>query len=178
MAEISIIWLLILGVFMVVVSSGVLAATQWQNFSAIGQYGILFAYTLAFAGASLWTAPKANLRLTSRMLQLATLLIIPVNFWTIDGLRVGASPGGVVVSAIAAFSLTAVLLRLLHPRLGLTTGDRFRLIAANCLGLSWLHWGWGWAGVPLMASYVGTVGTAVLLWQLSRQGEFRRRCRR
>ena len=168
MAEVSIIWLLILGVFMVVVSSGVLAATQWQNFSAIGQYGILLAYTIAFAVASLWTARQTRLRLTSRMLQLATLLIIPVNFWMMDGLRVGASFVGVVVCAIAALSLTAILLRLLHPLTGLTSGDRFRLIAVNSIGLSWLHWGWGWAGVPLVATYLGTVGTAVLLWKQSR----------
>jgi hypothetical protein len=167
MAEVSIIWLLILGVFMVVVSSGVLAATQWQNFSAIGQYGILFAYTIAFALASFWTARQTRLRLTSRMLQLATLLIIPVNFWMMDGLRVGASFVGVVVCAIAALSLTAILLRLLHPRLGLTSGDRFRLIAVNSIGLSWLHWGWGWESVPLIATYLGTVGTAVLLWKQS-----------
>ncbi|HEY9629498.1 MAG TPA: hypothetical protein V6C84_19525 [Coleofasciculaceae cyanobacterium] len=168
LAEVSIIWLLVLGVFMVVVSSGVLAATQWQNFSAVGQYGILFAYTIAFTIASLWTAQQTNLRLTSRMLQLATLLIIPVNFWMMDGLQVGASLGGAFLCAIAALSLTAMLLRLLHPRTGLTSGDRFGLIASNCIGLGWLHWGWGWAGVPLIATYIGTVGTAVLLWKLSR----------
>ncbi len=36
MAEISILWLLFLGVFMVVVSSGVLAASQWRNFPPVG----------------------------------------------------------------------------------------------------------------------------------------------
>jgi hypothetical protein len=167
MAEVSIIWLLILGVFMVVASSGVLAATQWQNFSAIGQYGILFAYTIAFSVASLWTAQKENLRLTSRMLQVATLLIVPINFWMMDGLRVGASFVGIIFSAIASLILTVILLQLLHPRTGLTTTERFRLIVANSIGLSWLHWGWGWAGVPLIATYVGTVGTAILLWKQS-----------
>lgn len=48
--EISVIWLLFLGVFLVVVSSGVLAASQWESFSAVGQYCVLFAYTLAFWG--------------------------------------------------------------------------------------------------------------------------------
>ena len=53
MAEISVVWLLFLGVFLVVVSSAVLAASQWQNVDAIGQYGILFAYTIAFGLAAL-----------------------------------------------------------------------------------------------------------------------------
>ncbi|MFB8794494.1 MAG: hypothetical protein U7126_09775 [Microcoleus sp.] len=41
MAEISVVWLLFLGVFMVVVSSGVLAASQWEKFPAAGQYAVL-----------------------------------------------------------------------------------------------------------------------------------------
>jgi len=80
MAEISVLWLLFLGVFMVVVSSGVLAASQWRNFPPVGQYGILFGYTLAFWVVSAWASRQQNLRLTARMLQIATLLIIPVNF--------------------------------------------------------------------------------------------------
>ena len=80
MAEVSVIWLLFLGVFLVVVSSGVLAASQWQNFSTVGQYGILFAYTLAFAAVGIWIGRRSQLQLTARMLQIATLLIIPVNF--------------------------------------------------------------------------------------------------
>lgn len=36
MAELSVRWLLFLGVFMVVVSSGVLAATQWKNSLHLG----------------------------------------------------------------------------------------------------------------------------------------------
>ena len=39
--ELSIRWLLFLGIFLVVVSSGVLAASQWQNFPDYGQYLIL-----------------------------------------------------------------------------------------------------------------------------------------
>src|SRR6478672_5896014 len=61
MAEISVIWLLFLGVFMVVVSSGVLAASQWRNFPPTGQYGILLAYTLAFWAVGLWAAKRPNL---------------------------------------------------------------------------------------------------------------------
>lgn len=39
--ELSVRWLLFLGLFLVVVSSGVLAATQWQRFPVIGQYAVL-----------------------------------------------------------------------------------------------------------------------------------------
>ncbi|MEL6605115.1 MAG: hypothetical protein AAFP20_18025, partial [Cyanobacteria bacterium J06614_10] len=79
--EISVLWLLFLGVFLVVVSSGVLAASQWSSFSAVGQYAVLFAYTLAFGLAGLWALRQENLQSTGRMLALTMLLLIPVNFW-------------------------------------------------------------------------------------------------
>ncbi|MBD3882490.1 hypothetical protein IFO70_12035 [Phormidium tenue FACHB-886] len=162
MAEVSVIWLLFLGVFLVVVSSGVLAASQWQNFSVVGQYGILFAYTLAFAAVGVWIGRRSQLRLTARMLQIATLLIIPVNFWMIDGLRLSSSLAGLGLAAIATLSLSATTLFLLRPRNGMVTGERAALTAVNAIGLSWLHLGWHWATVPLVATYVGTIGTALL----------------
>ena len=48
--ELSIRWLLFLGIFLVVVSSGVLAASKWDNFPRFGQYLILLIYTLGFWG--------------------------------------------------------------------------------------------------------------------------------
>ena len=39
-AELSVPWLLFLGMFLVVVSSGVLAASQWERFPGFLQYGI------------------------------------------------------------------------------------------------------------------------------------------
>ena len=156
MAELSVLWLLFLGVFLVVVSSGVLAATQWRNFSAVGQYSILLGYTLAFWGVGWWTGKQASLRLTSQMLSLATLLIIPVNFWMMDGFRLAQTPVGLGMAAIASFLLTGILILLLKPG-----RDRIMLLAA--IALSWLHWGWGWQGVPFGAVYVGTVGAAAAL---------------
>jgi len=82
-SEFSTLWLLFLGVFLTVVSSGLLAASQWQNFSAIGQYLILFAYTLGFLAVSFITTKSNRLRLTTRTLQLVTLLLVPANFWAI-----------------------------------------------------------------------------------------------
>lgn len=155
MAELSVVWLLFLGVFMVVVSSGVLAATQWQNFSPVGQYSILFGYTLAFWIASLWTRQQ-QLRLTSRMLQIATLLIIPVNFWTIDGFKLWGSGLGLVLGTIAAFSLCAIAFMLLQ--------SAPRLLLFNTLALALLQLGWALTGFPLIATYIGTVGTAFVLF--------------
>jgi hypothetical protein len=160
MAELSVRWLLFLGVFMVVVSSGVLAATQWQNFTLEGQYSILFVYTLAFWGASAWTSRKMNLRLTAQMLQLTTLLIIPVNFWMMDGLNLFRSEVGWIVAAIAALTLTG--LWVLLQRSHLSTDSRPILL--NSIGLSWLQWGWGWPGIPLIAVYVGAIATAITLY--------------
>ncbi|MBW4472946.1 MAG: hypothetical protein KME45_21600 [Stenomitos rutilans HA7619-LM2] len=166
MAEVSVIWLLFLGVFMVVVSSGVLAATQWRNFSPIGQYGILFAYTLAFWAASVWTGRQPKLRLTARMLQIATLLIIPVNFWMMDGFRLWSGGLGWGIAAIAALVLTGITVQLLKPEMGsreLGVGSRDLLPLGTEIGLSWLHWGWSWAGFPLVATYVGTIGATIAL---------------
>jgi hypothetical protein len=161
MAEVSVVWLLFLGVFMVVVSSGVLAATQWHNFSSIGQYLILLGYTLAFWVASIFTGRRSALQLTSRMLQITTLLIIPVNFWMMDGFRLLSSPLGLVVAAIAAFSLTTLTLHLLKPASS-ESGNTW-LTAGAAIALSWLHWGWGWANFPLVATYLGMIGAALSL---------------
>lgn len=175
MAEISVIWLLFLGVFLVVVSSGVLAASQWQNFPPIGQYAILWVYTLMFFAAGLWTGQRSNLRLTARMLQITTLLIIPVNFWMMGGLGLGQSRLGIFIGGLAALVLTATTVFLLRPQsnllsTGLSHSSQLsrssRLIVFNSIGLSWLHWGWSIAVVPVLATYVGTIGTAILLvWQ-------------
>ena len=163
--EISVIWLLFLGVFLVVVSSGVLAASQWDSFSAVGQYGILFAYTLAFWGASVWTQRREMLQTTGRMLALTTMLLIPVNFWVMDRFGVLGSPLGIGLGFVAAIALTIFPLGLsaeLMPR---------RTNRINLIGLSWLHWGWGWAIWPVIATYFGTIGSAANLTYQDRQSE-------
>ena len=158
MAEISVVWLLFLGVFLVVVSSGVLAATQWRNFSSVGQYSILLGYTLAFWVASLLAGRQPNLRLTARMLQVVTLLIIPVNFWMMDGFQLLSSGLGRIVAAIAALLLTAVTVLLLQSGTGTSI-----LTIVVAIALNWLHWGWNWSGFPLLATYIGSIGTTLVL---------------
>ncbi len=154
MAELGVMWLLFLGVFLVVISSAVLASLQWNNVSTIGQYVILLSYTLAFGGTALWTARRENLRLTSQMLRAATLLIVPVNFWMIDGFQLWRSPIGIVIGIVAAlllFGMQRLLLR-----------SQSRLLQANYMGLSLLHWGWAIPGFAIAAVYAGTIGTALI----------------
>ncbi|TVQ12706.1 MAG: hypothetical protein EA368_03430 [Leptolyngbya sp. DLM2.Bin27] len=157
MSELSVVWLLGLGVFLVVLSSAVLAATQWERFGAVGQYLVLLAYTLVFWAAGRWCRRSANLQLTAKTLQLITLLLVPLNFWALDGLGVWGG-GGLLVGAIAAILLTLAALQILRQQ------NSTALDQVNALGLAYLHTGWGWsAGVPLLAVYGGVLGTAVAM---------------
>ncbi|MBE9033091.1 hypothetical protein IQ266_25470 [filamentous cyanobacterium LEGE 11480] len=151
MAEVAVVWLLFLGVFLVVASSAAIAAIQWRNVSSVGQYSILLGYTLAFGAAGLWAASKANLKVTGRMLQIASLLIIPVNFWMMDGFRLWAFPSGWVVMAIGTVALSLMQWRLLRSS---QTIDR-----ANSLLLNVLQWGWQITFVPLSFTYIAIVIT-------------------
>jgi hypothetical protein len=161
-AELSVRWLLFLGVFLVVVSSGVLAASQWEKFPVSLQYGVLFAYTLSFWGLSFWATKQNNLRLTAQTLLIATLLLVPVNFWAMDSFKLWQNPVDLIVVAIAWPTLTAITVLLSKNRTifrNLRTG---KLPLANILGLSYLHWGWQIRGFPLIAVYVAMIGTTVI----------------
>ncbi|MEB3268104.1 MAG: hypothetical protein VKJ09_06155, partial [Leptolyngbya sp.] len=158
--ELSVIWLLLVGVFLVVVSSVVLAATQWQAVPPTGQYAILLVYTLAFWQLGQWTGRRDNLQATSRMLQVTTLLIIPINFWMMAALGLRQGLGGMALALGAAIALSAITLQLL--------GWRHRWLGWNGVLLAWLHWGWYWPGVALGAIYGGVMVTAILArWRLS-----------
>ncbi|MGG6238608.1 hypothetical protein ACQ4N7_08190 [Nodosilinea sp. AN01ver1] len=153
MSELSVVWLLGLGVFLVVLSSAVLAATQWERFGAVGQYLVLLAYTLVFWAVGLWCRRRPNLQLTAKTLQMITLLLVPLNFWALDGLGVWRG-GGVMVGAIAAILLTLAALQVLRQQASTS------LEQANALGLAYLHTGWALGSVPILAVYVGTLGSA------------------
>ncbi|MBD2168609.1 DUF2157 domain-containing protein [Calothrix membranacea FACHB-236] len=160
--ELSVRWLLFLGVFLVVVSSGVLAASQWERFPASGQYGVLFAYTLSFWGFSFWAAKQNNLRLTAQTLLLVTLLLVPVNFWAMDSFKLWHNPLDWIVVAIAAPTLTAITVLICNNRLFFTNLRTDKLLLANIIGLSFLHWGWKIPGFPLIAVYAAMVGTTII----------------
>ncbi|MHC5598007.1 MAG: DUF2157 domain-containing protein [Nostoc sp.] len=161
-AELSVRWLLFLGVFLVVVSSGVLAASQWERFPASGQYGVLFAYTLSFWGLSFWATRQNNLRLTAQTLLIVTLLLVPVNFWAMDSFRLWQNPVDWIVVAIACPTLTAITVLLSKNRTIFTNLHTGKLPLANILGLSYLHWGWQLRGFPLIAVYVAMIGTTII----------------
>ena len=154
----SITWLLFLGVFLVVLSSVVLAASNWQSVSPPGQYSILFGYTLAFWAAGTWTQRQPNLNITSWMLRVTTLLIIPINFWMIDGLGLWTSPLGWIIGLIAAIALSGMIFALVHAQSSISF-----LAAVNIIALSGLHWGWDAEPMPLLATYLGSLGTATLV---------------
>lgn len=162
MAELSVLWLLLLGVFMVVISSGVLAANFWEKFSSAGQYGVLWLYTLAFWGASFWSSQQPGLRLTSQALRLVTLLLVPMNFLAMDSLGLWRNPLDWLIVVVAALSLTAVTVQLFRGRYGGTGPAGFSQSLPNHLGLSYLHWGWAIGGFPLLATYLGVVGTTLI----------------
>ncbi|MGQ4648375.1 hypothetical protein [Lyngbya aestuarii] len=157
-AELSLRWLLFLGVFMVVVSSGVLAASQWANFPATGQYGVLLGYTLTFWGVSYWAAQQSNLRLTSQTLQIVTLLLVPVNFWAMDGFGLWRNPIDLMVMAVATVILSIIVFLLWRLE------QRPSLPIFNYLGLSYLHWGWSVLGFPLVAVYLGIGSTLAIFY--------------
>ncbi|MBW4502074.1 MAG: DUF2157 domain-containing protein [Scytonema hyalinum WJT4-NPBG1] len=159
--ELSVRWLLFLGMFLVVVSSGVLAASQWEKFPPSGQYGVLLAYTLSFWGISFWAGRQPNLSLTTRALLIVTLLLVPVNFWAMDSFSLWQNPLGWIVVAIASITLTAITVLLGDNRLFAINKQARRLPLLNILGLSYLHWGWQIPGFPLIAVYLATVGTTI-----------------
>lgn len=154
-AELSVRWLLFLGVFMVLLSSGVLAATQWERFPAAGQYLVLFTYTIMFWGTSQWAGKQERLRLTAQTLQLVTLLLVPVNFWAMDGFGLWNSLAGWGAIAIAAPVLSGIIMH--HFKQSPSAILPFTLYGVPC----YLHWGWGLTGWPFVAVYLSAILTAL-----------------
>jgi hypothetical protein len=154
--ELSVRWLLFLGVFLVILSSGVLAASQWDKFPASGQYGVLLSYTLVFWGVGFYAAKQENLKLTAQTLQTITLLLTPVNFWAIDTFGLWNNFLGGLIATIAVFLLTGITI--------ISNGEKTYLpLVINFFGLSLLHLGWQIVGFPLIAVYFSMIGTAINL---------------
>ncbi|MFZ4557437.1 MAG: hypothetical protein ACOYN8_13830, partial [Pseudanabaena sp.] len=176
-SEFSTMWLLFLGVFLVVVSSGLLAASQWNNFPAQGQYLLLLSYTLGFFGVGFWTSKNERLRLTTRALQLVTLLLVPANFWAMDGLGLLTNPTGIGLGAIAGCLLSAIAIFLLQTSFVFQESQSLlaenrpkrrmqrqlsQISIAAILLLSWLHLGWILSRYyPLVAVYLGIAAIAI-----------------
>ncbi|MEC4982878.1 MAG: DUF2157 domain-containing protein [Oscillatoria sp. PMC 1068.18] len=166
-AELSLQWLLFLGVFMVVVSSGVLAASQWQNFPPAGQYSVLLAYTLCFWGVSVWATRQGNLPLTARTLGIVALLLLPVNFWAMDGFRLANNLLGIGVSLVAILLLSLLTLNIGKRR------QQLAIFSSSYLALSCLHWGWGIVNFPVIAVYLGVgIIIGLFLWRRDKLVKF------
>lgn len=163
--ELSVRWLLFLGVFLVILSSGVLAATQWQRFPAWGQYGVLWAYTIAFWGVGAWASGQSGLALTANTLQIVALLLIPVNFWAIDSFQLWHNPLEWLTALLAIVSLSRLAYLDVRKR---QQGVGLSQMAIAYLGLSYLQLGWQLPSWATIAVYLGAIG-GVGLWQRRQQ---------
>jgi hypothetical protein len=190
--ELSVRWLLFLGVFLVVLSSGVLAATQWSRFPAWGQYGLLWLYTIGFWVVGGWARRQEGLSLTASTLQLVTILLIPVNFWAIDSFGLWHQPLELVTAIVAGVSLVGIAyiywrgsvgnqrlkppLVMQSPPFGSAQGTPTRTNRSNYSGLllgtyvvlSFLHLGWQIPYWSAIAIYIGAIGSAIVLQKTRR----------
>lgn len=160
--ELSVRWLLFLGVFLVVLSSGVLAASQWQKFPAIAQYGVLLTYTLSFWGLTSWGTKQNNLRLTAQTLLMVTLLLIPINFWAIDSFSLWQNKLNWVIIGSASLILSFINKKICQNRTLIPNFPQGKLPIINIISLSYLHWGWHLTIFPLIATYLAMIGTTFL----------------
>jgi hypothetical protein len=155
--ELSVRWLLFLGVFLVILSSGVLAASQWEKFPSFGQYAVLWTYTLVFWIVSYWTKKQENLQLTSQTLQTIALLLIPVNFWAIDSFGLWHNFGEWFTAGFASISLVSIIWLQRKNKLS----SYYSLSAFLCL--CFLHWGWHFLSFSLLAVYLGVIVTTLVV---------------
>ena len=156
--ELSIRWLLFLGIFLVVVSSGVLAASQWKNFADYGQYLVLLVYTLGFWGISFWTGKQSGLRLTSQTLTAIATLLIPINFWAMNYLGLRDNYLEWAIAGTAAVVLTGInYVAIKGKRLKGDRRDKSLLLTLLFWLLSYAHLGFTIASFPLFAIYGGIV---------------------
>ncbi|BAZ43974.1 hypothetical protein NIES4102_09770 [Chondrocystis sp. NIES-4102] len=151
--ELSIRWLLFLGIFLVIISSGVLAASQWQSFPTIGQYLILLVYTLCFWVISFWLSKQENQKLTWQTLNSIATLLVPINFWAINQFSLGNNIIELGIVIVALIILTSII----YWRSLLKSRDNYQLILPLFLLLSYLHLGWHIAFLPLIAVYGGVL---------------------
>lgn len=161
MTEFSVIWLLLLGVVLVLLSSGVLVASQWARFPAWGQYSVLWAYTVMFGVSALGAQSHPRLQLTGRALQMVTLLLVPLNSLAMDSFALARSAIGIAVVGLAVFSLSGLTIKLYRGLPGASTHSSVKHSWLSYGLLSLVHGGWGLPFVPALAVYTGVVSAAV-----------------
>ena len=136
--ELSIRWLLFLGIFLVIISSGVLAASQWDNFPRFGQYLILLLYTLGFWGIGFWSSKQENLQLTSQTLNAIAVLLVPINCWAISHFGLGNSIWEWITLIVSLMILTAIV----YGQSKLIPRFKPKFFVPLFLLLSYVHLGW------------------------------------
>ncbi|AFY37330.1 hypothetical protein Lepto7376_0956 [[Leptolyngbya] sp. PCC 7376] len=156
--ELSVRWLLFLGVFLVVLSSGVLVASQWANFPAVGQYLVLWSYTAAFGWVGFWASKQKELTLTSQTLQTVAILLVPLNFWAVDQFGVWRSPWQSVVAIAAIFGL------FLSIGTFAKKNNWSKPIFTGFFALGLFQWGWETFLNPIVGVYLGISVIIVILW--------------
>ncbi|MEM8545095.1 MAG: hypothetical protein AAGF66_14035, partial [Cyanobacteria bacterium P01_H01_bin.119] len=172
MAELSIVWLLCLGVFLVVVSSALLAATQWASFSPSAQYLVLFAYTAVFWLIGLWASRQTHLALTAKTLQTVSLLLVPINLWAMHGLQITASGTGLLVAIAATLLLGLGSLSSFWQYGGDRADASVWLNGCAFLALAvghWLRWATPTAAIVIYGS-LGLTAIALVAQPQVRQG--------
>ncbi len=157
--ELSIRWLLFLGLFLVVISSGVLAATQWSKFPPFGQYLVLWTYTVIFWGVGFWASEKEDLKLTSQTLQTIGILLLPLNFWAMDSFRLWSNFLGWLVIGIGGVILSFIYY--FYRRQKETNLNLIYLFLF--LALSYLQLGWEIPRFPLIAIYSSSIISAFVI---------------
>jgi hypothetical protein len=164
--ELSVRWLLFLGVFLVILSSGVLAATQWSRFPAWGQYGLLWLYTIGFWVVGGWARRQEGLKLTANTLQIVTLLLIPVNFWAIDSFGLWQQPLEAIAAIVAGVSFAGITYLQHQQRRGRTKAPQSGLLLGTYMVLGCLHLGWQIPHWSAIAIYIGAIGVAIVLQKI------------
>lgn len=158
--ELSVRWLLFLGVFLVVLSSGVLVASQWENFPVVGQYLVLWSYTVIFGFVGFWAGGEKELKLTAQTLQAVAILLVPLNFWAVDEFNIWKSVPQSAVAIAAIFSL------LWGVGIFAKGKDWSKPIFSGFFALSLCHWGWDNVFNPVIGVYLGIGVVIVILWGL------------
>jgi len=151
--ELSIRWLLFLGIFLVIISSGVLAASQWDNFPRFGQYLILLLYTLGFWGIGFWSSKQENLQLTSQTLNAIAVLLVPINCWAISHFGLGSSIWEWITLIVSLMILTAIV----YGQSKLIPRFKPKFFIPLFLLLSYVHLGWQLIPSPLIFMYGGII---------------------
>jgi len=73
-------WMLAVGMLILIASSVLLVSAHWTTFTPVWKYVIFLMYTAIIFGAGEWTRFRLGLRRTGTVLQVLTVLLLPITF--------------------------------------------------------------------------------------------------